>query len=150
MSEQHDVAAIEEGLIALHRASFQHKAWEELQRTAGVTLDRAGAALLKTVAHSDTNQCRMHDIAQRLGIEAPSVTRKVQELEQEGLVTRSVDPHDRRVSQVQLTRKGQQRLQKLQEARRQRLIQVLQHWPASERQTLAKLLQKFADDLLNQ
>jgi DNA-binding MarR family transcriptional regulator len=89
----------------------------------------------------------MHDIARVLGIEAPSVTRTVQELEQAGLIKRRPDPEDKRASHVSLTKKGGQQLAKLQKARRERLSQALKQWSISERRQLAELLQRLAKDI---
>jgi len=146
MSKQSDIDAIDEELLALHRVSYQHKSWETLQRLAGVDLDRAGAALLKTVAFSQTS-CRMQDVALHLGVEAPSVTRKVQELEEQGLVRRVPDMKDRRVNHVTITAEGMAQLQKLQQVRRNMLARALSNWSEEDRQTLARLLRKFAQGL---
>jgi DNA-binding MarR family transcriptional regulator len=147
VKNQDDLEAIEAGLIALHKTNVQHRAWDDIQMRAGVTIDRASALLLKVVAQCDGPHCRMHDIARVLGIEAPSVTRTVQELEQAGLIKRRPDPEDKRASHVSLTKKGGQQLAKLQKARRERLSQALKQWSISERRQLAELLQRLAKDI---
>lgn len=139
--------AIEAGLMALYKSNYQHRAWDDIQSRAGVSIDRASAILLKVVSKCDTSHCRMQDIAKVLGIEAPSVTRTVQELEQAGLVTRRTDPNDKRASQVTLTKQGEQQLAKLQRARRERLSHALKDWTKDERRQLGQLLQQLAKDL---
>jgi DNA-binding MarR family transcriptional regulator len=89
----------------------------------------------------------MQYIAKSLGIEAPSVTRTVQDLEQRGLIQRQTDPEDKRATQVTLTNKGQQQLAKLQRARRERLAEALHAWPKAEQKRLGALLQKLAEDI---
>lgn len=147
---RHDLAAIEEGLVLLHRAGFQHKAWEKLQQQAGVQLDRSSLAILKIVHLHDAQPCRMQDIAHQLGIEAPSVTRKIQELEQQKLIVRATSETDRRSVQVRITKRGQSRLDKFGQARREQLSRALHDWTADERKQFATLLHRLADQLTAQ
>jgi len=50
------------------------------------------------------------DIAKRIGIEGPTLTRTLDHLEAEGLVQRLPDPNDRRANRIKLTRKGDEAL----------------------------------------
>ncbi len=138
---------IEEAMLAFHRASFKHKTWEILRERSGVNLDRSGAALLKAILHCPNVNCRMQDIASYLGIEAPSVTRKVQELESQGLVSRNTDPDDKRASLITITKAGRASVKKLQQARLEQLAIAMRKWPADERSEFARLFKKLADDL---
>ncbi len=147
MKDLSDITAIESGLSALHRVAFQHQAWESIQRRAGISMDRANVALLKVVASHENTPCRLQAVARHLGIEAPSVTRTVQELEQAGLLVRQADPTDGRASNVSLTSKGERQLAKLQAARQQHLAESLQHWSSADLRTLGALLERFAEDL---
>lgn len=140
-----ELDAIEAALVALYRSSFQHRAWEDIQELAGISLDRSSASLLKVVHGCGQASCRIQDIARFLGIEAPSVSRTVQELEQNGLLERTSDPTDRRASNIILTEAGQQQLAKLQAAKRSRLKSALHDWSANDRHELARLLHQLAD-----
>jgi DNA-binding MarR family transcriptional regulator len=140
-----ELDAIEAGMMALHRAGFQHKSWETLQRDFDLNVDRASATLLKAVAMCKGKPCRMQDIAHYLGIEAPSVTRTVHALVAAGLLVRHPDKADRRASIIGLTAAGAALLQRLQAAKRARLKNALRDWPAEDRQNLARLLNKLAD-----
>lgn len=142
-----DLQKIEEGMLALHRVSFQPKSWALLQQQAGITLDRADAALLKAVLHCDAQPCRMQDIAQYLGIEAPSVTRKVQDLESRGLLGRRTDPEDKRASIIHVTKDGMTAIRKLQKARMQQLASAMRDWSSHDRREFARLFQQLADNL---
>jgi DNA-binding MarR family transcriptional regulator len=142
-----ELDAIEAALAALHRASYQHRAWEDLCRDAGITLDRASATLLKTIAHCPKGQCRMQDAARILGIEAPSVSRTVHDLENAGLLQRQQDAQDKRVYNLSVTKAGSAQLNKLRKARRAKLSQVFESWTTKERHEIAKLLQKFSDQI---
>ncbi|CAN5399002.1 hypothetical protein BH09PAT4_BH09PAT4_00490 [soil metagenome] len=147
-SKADNFEAIEAGLAALKQSMFQHRAWENLQKRAGISMDRSSATLLKVVMHCGNNPCRMQDIAQKLGVEAPSVTRTVQELEAAGMVKRLPDESDRRASNITLTKKGQQQLAKMQKARKELLSEVLAEWTPQDQKQFAVLLQRFADELL--
>jgi DNA-binding MarR family transcriptional regulator len=140
-----ELDAIETALVALYRASFQHRAWEDIQQRAGLNLDKSSASLLKVVKACGPSQCRIQDIAAVLGIEAPSVSRTVQDLERDGLLTRRPDDSDRRASQVTLTKAGAQQLAKLQAAKRGRLNAALHDWSVEDRQALARLLHQLAE-----
>ena len=147
-NEGNNLDAIEAGLLALHRVTFQHQAWEAIQRRAGITLDRADATLLKVLDKCE-QPCRMQTIARHLGIEAPSVTRTVQRLEEAGLISRHPDPEDGRASNLSLTKMGTAQLNKLHRARQERLRTATADWTNAERQQLGTLLQRLADDLSN-
>ena len=88
-------------------------------------------------------------MAAQLGIDTPGVTRKTQQLERLGLVTRCRDAADARTSWVQLTPDGRQVLCRFLAARRQSLAQLLAAWPAADRGKLARLLTRFTSDIQN-
>lgn len=140
-----ELDAIEAALVALYRASFQHRAWEDIQKRSGINLDRSSAALLKVVHGCGQANCRIQDIARYLGIEAPSVSRTVQELEHDGLLRRRADSNDRRASNIVLTETGLQQLAKLQSTKRERLKTALHSWSADDRHDLARLLNQLAE-----
>jgi len=78
-NEELDLVAA--SLQVLARAFNQARTHEQLLQDAGVRLDRAGSALLyKLYVHTD-GSFRVSELAERLGIDAPAVTRKVQQLE---------------------------------------------------------------------
>lgn len=147
MTTNRDFEELENSLSALAHAAFHHKAWEDVQRRAGVTLERSQVALLKCVLKHPGNSCRLQHIAQALGIEAPSVSRTAQLLEADGLLRRKIDATDKRASIITLTAKGERQLAKLQQARRDRLAEAMQQWSQSDRQKLTRLLDQLSDDI---
>ena len=93
----HHVDQFDEALQNVARSITQVRLHERLLRQAGVRLDRAGATLLfKLSAKGDS--LRVTDLAEILGVDTPTVTRKVQQLERDGMVVRQIDPADRRAS----------------------------------------------------
>src|SRR6266704_3226193 len=71
---------------------------------AGVPLDRAAVTVLLELA--DSGAMRPGELAARLEVEAPHVTRQVQRLEKAGYAARGADPEDRRAQLIQLTPSG--------------------------------------------
>lgn len=53
---------------------------------------------------------RVGDVAEREGVSAPTATRVVASLEDLGLITREIDPQDRRSAYVSLTDAGRRKL----------------------------------------
>jgi len=130
-------------LSSVARVVNQVKVHDTLCKRAGVDLDRAGAALVYKLYTEGPNM-RLTELADRLAIDPPAVTRKVQQLERAGLLVRSMDPHDARALQLKLTREGRRAIERLFHARQQWLDDVLRGWPDADRRELARLLQRLA------
>jgi DNA-binding MarR family transcriptional regulator len=75
------------------------------------------------------------------------VTRKVQQLERDGMVVRRTDPDDGRASRIRLTPSGRRTIERVRRARRTWLEQLLEDWDDDDLSTLADLLSHFAEDL---
>jgi len=142
-ADDETIAAIESALHSLARRLGQARLKDYIARQAGDDLDQAGIAALY-VLHAEDDSLRITDLAARLGIDSPAVTRKVQQLEHLGLVVRSPDPVDGRASRLLLTRDGRRTIERLLEARRVWLEELLSEWPTPDRKEFARLLQLFA------
>lgn len=81
-----------------------------LRQQAGSGLTASGESALATIARH--GPVSLGDLAAHEGVKPPSVTTTVAALEAQGLVTRSVDAADRRVSLVAVTPRGRLRLQR--------------------------------------
>lgn len=139
------VVDIERALQSMARRAMRIRLHERLTAEAGVSLGRAGAALLRQLVE-DGPELRVSELAERLGVEAPGVTRKVARLVEEGYVTRLPDPDDRRACRIHLTRKGRRAIGKLDTIRRQHLAEILTTWPTDDRAELSRLLTRFLED----
>ena len=137
---------IDAALLVVARSMNQPRLHEYLLQSAGVRLDRAGAALLhKLYLHG--NPLRVTTLADLLGIDAPNVTRKIQQLEREQLVSRRPDPDDRRATRIMVTEAGRHALERLLEARREWYDRLLDGWDEAELAAFASLLGKFSSAL---
>lgn len=138
---------IQSSLRTIAQSTNQVRVHEELLRSAGVRLDRAGVALLyKLRLHADT-PFRVTSLAGLLGVDAPTVTRKVQQLERLGYVAREPDPDDGRATLIRLTQSGQDTLDRVLDAHRERLARLLDGWGESDVRHFAALLERFSQTL---
>ncbi len=78
------------------------------------------------------------DLAAAEQVSAPTISRLVKELEQEGLVTRERDSDDGRIQRVIATARGRRTLEAGRRRRVAKLAHDLAHLPAAERRLLAR------------
>lgn len=142
------IANIEAALQSVARLATLMRAHEKMLARAGIHLDRAGATLLRELSYCD-NALRLRDVANRLGIDGPAVTRKVQQLEAEGLVSRSHDTEDKRAYRLIITPAGQAMIDRLVTAKQEWLASVLSDWSEKDQARFAVLLERFAADIAN-
>ena len=83
---------------------------KRLRTEAGVTLPRFD---FMAQLHRHPEGLSMSVLSRYLMVTGGNVTGIADDLEEEGLVERTVEPHDRRVMRVSLTRKGRRRFEKL-------------------------------------
>jgi len=142
-----ELAGIQAGLSTIAQSVNQVRLHEQLLNAAGVRLDRAGASLVSKLAASGDGPLRVTALAERLGVDTPTVTRKVQQLERLGLVARDADPDDRRAFRIRLTDDGRSVLERLQAAKREWLEHLLVGWSREDLDSFATLLGRFAERL---
>jgi DNA-binding MarR family transcriptional regulator len=140
------VDQIQASLQTVARLITQVRVHERLLQSAGVRLDRAGAAALYKL-HLHGDPIRVTALAEMLDVDAPTVTRKIQQLERDGLVVRHADPDDRRASLIGLTPAGRRTLQRVLKARRVWLERLLEGWDDTNLARFGSLLGRFAASL---
>jgi DNA-binding MarR family transcriptional regulator len=140
------IAEIESALHSLARRLKQARLHDFVLKQAGVDIDQAGLAILYAL-HTARVSLRVTDLAERLGIDAPAVTRKAQRLERLGLVSRARDTEDARASLLRLSEQGQEAISRFLLARQQWLTTLLADWPPEERHDFARLICRFAGDI---
>ena len=90
---------------------------------------------------------RVGEIAQALGTDPSTVSRKVAALVDAGLVERRVDPADGRAHLLAATPAGEQKMRTGRQRRTDMVTAVLSEWPEDARRELASLLGRFADGM---
>jgi DNA-binding MarR family transcriptional regulator len=143
------ITEIQSALHSLARSLKRGTLHDFLLAQARVDADQAGLAVLY-VLHLAGAGLRLTDLAERLSIDAPAVTRKVQQLERCGLLSRTQDQVDARATRVQLTAAGRRTISRFLAARRTWLASVVAGWTAQEQAEFARLLGRFASDIHRQ
>ena len=116
---------------------------------AGVAIEVGASWALRRLA--DLGPCRPSDLAAALGVDASTITHRIQALERGGLVERVTDPADGRACIVRLSPDGEGALIRLRAARRALFERLLAGWDDRERGDLAAGLDRvrtaLADEL---
>jgi DNA-binding MarR family transcriptional regulator len=142
-----DLDQLEQAMRLLFQTIKRPQQWAKITDIAGISIDRPSASILHILMVPRPQGWRIHDIAVQLGIEAPSITRKSQELESAGLVRRVPNPLDRRAIGLQLTAAGKTINNKLKRAQRVTMSEALLSWTDSDRRLFIELFSRFAHDL---
>ena len=121
---------------------------EGLSRRSAIhrDLDRASYLIARTLSADGATS--ISGLAAGLGLDATTVTRQVATMEAAGLVVRRKDPADGRVSLIDLTARGERRMEEVQAARERRIGDLVSGWPAADQRTFGELLGRFNDALL--
>lgn len=119
---------------------------EHALEAAGVPLERPAMSVLITV-HFAGRPLRVGEIAARMEVVGPHVTRLLNDLEKRGLVKRTADPLDQRSRLIELTAEGASATERYMRFLLEWFAGVLADWPEQDRQDLGRLLGRFADDI---
>ena len=115
------------------------------QRLPGDELDYPLLPVLRVLCEG--GPARHTVLAERLGLDASTVSRKIRQLEERGLVQVSPDAVDGRARQVELLPTGHRALEQLLDRRRDLIAEVLAGWAEPDRNLLHELLDRFNADL---
>ncbi|MEU5880751.1 MarR family transcriptional regulator [Spirillospora sp. NPDC047279] len=143
-----DIAEIERALTRVSHLLTRAKQHGRTVAAAGVPVDRAAVPVLRLLADED-GPLRPGEVAARLAVEAPHVTRMVQRLEKAGYVERVPDPDDRRAHRVRLTDAGRDAVDCLRAVGRQWMDEALAGWSGEDRRRLAELVHRMVDDFVS-
>ncbi|MFF0753041.1 MarR family winged helix-turn-helix transcriptional regulator [Streptomyces sp. NPDC004267] len=128
---------------AINRGDLVERAMEQ----AGSGLDRPAMNVLVQLRMAD-GPLRVGEIAHRMQVVGPHVTRQVNELERRRLVRRVVDPDDQRARLIEATAEGTASTERYLKAIFDSFNQALAGWSTEDRDTLGRLLGRFTDDLV--
>lgn len=113
-----------------------------LKHRAGEREDPATVFLLRHIRAS--TPLRVSDLACTSRLDVSTVSRHVKQLDDAGLLTRTEDPDDRRVSRLHITDQGRALLEEAMGARAEALAEGMAGWSARDRATLTTLLTRLA------
>ncbi|MET8425098.1 MarR family transcriptional regulator [Nocardia sp. NPDC004860] len=114
---------------------------------AGVNVNRATMTVLRVLADADC-PLRPGEIATRLDVEAPHITRQLQLLQHTGFIDRIADPNDGRAQLIQITYAGHEVVDAVRAVDRRRMADALADWSADDLRLLARLHRRMVNDLL--
>ncbi|CAL9342202.1 MarR family winged helix-turn-helix transcriptional regulator [Streptomyces sp. enrichment culture] len=141
-----DLVAVLPRLTQLSAAFNKGRLTERAAEAAGLALDRPAIGVLVTLRTAD-EPLRIGEIADRMQVVGPHVTRQVQALEKRGLVRRVADPHDRRASLIEPTGAGLEAANRYVASLLGWFAEALTDWPRQDREDLTRLLTRLADDV---
>lgn len=119
--------------------SSRHR--DRLLQAAGTPLTGAGLLALRVIAQRPG--ITVSELARALDIDQSTISRQLQPLETQGLLTRAVDDNDRRVARLQVTAAGRRVLAALGESALNDIDLALAEFSAADRRALADLLDRF-------
>ncbi|MFF7855402.1 MarR family transcriptional regulator [Streptomyces sp. NPDC007904] len=105
------------------------------------SMDRAAYLLLNRL--DKEGPMGVKALASSMGIDSSTVTRQVAPLVDTGLVKRTSHPEDGRAVVLQLSPRGQTRLEEVRSSRRQLMAELTQDWAPEEREAFCALLTRF-------
>ncbi|MDA0162931.1 MarR family transcriptional regulator [Solirubrobacter ginsenosidimutans] len=141
-----------ETLERLERALVSLLAWLNDRETLGDLAQRSGHDLAPAswslLEYLDARgSMRVSDIAACHGVHTSSITPRLQRLEQAGLIQRSTDPADARVSIIAIAPAGVGALQSIHAARQEALAAALTGCASGELDRAAEILSGLAEGL---
>jgi DNA-binding MarR family transcriptional regulator len=90
---------------------------------------------------------RVSELAKCMGLDSSTVSRHIRHLEENGYLSRTDDPDDRRAARIDLTEQGRAVLEESMRARAAVIDAATADWSAEDRETLTTLLTRLADSI---
>ena len=146
MSDALDPAALLPRLMQLGTVLNRSQLVERGMENVGLPLDRPGLTVLITLRMAG-QPLRVGEIAARMQVVGPHVTRHLHDLERADLVRRVTDPDDQRARLVELTETGAAAAGRYLEAVLGRFTGAVADWSEEDQVTFGRLLSRFVDDL---
>jgi DNA-binding MarR family transcriptional regulator len=141
-----DVTALRDFAELIAASARSPHVRERIGLTAGAPITGASLVALRIIARS--GQSTPSQVARRLGLDLSTASRQIRPLEKNGLVSRTIDALDRRVSVLSLTDEGHAVLARVDDVICDSFDTALQDWSPAERATFAELVSRLHQSLL--
>jgi len=141
-----DLMAVLPRLSQFSRTLARGELVERALADSGVALDRPSMSVLSSLSIAG-EPLRVGEIARRMNVAGPHVTRLVHDLERRRLARRVSDPDDGRARLVELTEAGQDAANAYVRSVLGWIGGALTDWPPDDLRTLGTLLTRLVDDL---
>jgi DNA-binding MarR family transcriptional regulator len=130
----------------LQRLLSSRRVADRMVEAAGIKLSQQSAAVLRAVA-LDGASPSVAEVAKAAQMDTGAVSRQLNVLEEQRLVTRRPSPHHGSVVLVSPTARGRELAARDDYVRKQHLRNVLAAWTPQEREQFGQLFRRFVDDL---
>jgi DNA-binding MarR family transcriptional regulator len=151
MSPQRDATAelLPHLLFQLRNVLNRGALYEQAAEAAQVTLDRPAMTVLVILDAAD-RPLRVGEIATRMQVVGPHVTRQLNNLDRRALIKRVPDPDDQRARLIALSPSGQRLVGRYTAVINGWFATALAQWPADDRSELVRLISRLTQDLTAQ
>ncbi|MEU7144868.1 MarR family transcriptional regulator [Nocardia sp. NPDC046473] len=141
-----DPAAVLPHLMQLSAVLNRSQLTERAMDQVGIPLDRPALTVLVTLRMAG-QPLRVGEIATRMQVVGPHVTRHLHELERRGLVHRVTDPNDQRARLIELTSEGGEAAGRYLGAVLGWFTDAVADWSDEDRRVFGTLLTRFVRDV---
>jgi DNA-binding MarR family transcriptional regulator len=145
VTDDGELLRIERAVGELLRLTASPRVHDALVNATGVAISRTNSRLLAYV--EERGPISVSKIAGMLDVSQPTASRSLQQLEEEGLVTRESDPDDGRVVVYAVTTKGRKARQKLRQHMHDQLATALRDLSGDRTEEIADALDELVDRL---
>ena len=140
--------AVTAAIQTLFRLEGSRRIHQQLASAAGVSISQQAYRLLGRVVESGPTS--PGQLASRLDLDPAIVARLLRQLEDGGLVDRSRNQDDGRMTVVEATASGQEIFDRMREVIWRHMRRALSGWPAEDVSNLAALLDRLVEEVQRQ
>jgi DNA-binding MarR family transcriptional regulator len=140
-----DTRRLKTALVDVYRILNSSRVRDTTTRRSAVNVSAVAGGVLRHVL--DEGPIRPVDLAQRVRLRPPALSRHLKNLEAEGCIERVPSPGDGRGALVRVTRRGRSAIERLEQTEDQIMNEQLRDWKPQEMDQLLTLLDRLITDL---
>lgn len=145
MPPEPDTRRLKTALVDVYRILNSSRVRDTTARRSAVNVSAVAGGVLRHVL--DEGPIRPVDLAQRVRLRPPALSRHLKNLEAEGCIERVPSPGDGRGALVRVTRRGRSAIERLEQTEDQIMNEQLRDWKPQEMDQLLTLLDRLITDL---